>query len=107
MALAVRDAVEDIDLPKVDDFGSFLLVVLHALDDERIETYELDCFLSERRLVTIHDQRSASIDALWDGVLGRPELASGGPDRPWPGWPTWPPAGWSACWTYSTTATRN
>ena len=80
-ALAVRDAVEDIDLPKVDDFGSFLLVVLHALDDERIETYELDCFLSERRLITIHDQRSASIDALWDGVQGRPELTSGGPDE--------------------------
>ena len=80
-ALAVRDAVEDIDLPKVDDFGSFLLVVLHALDDERIETYELDCFLSERRLITIHDQRSPSIDALWDGVQGRPELTSGGPDE--------------------------
>ena len=80
-SLAVHDAVEDIDLPKVDDFGSFLLVVLHALDDERIETYELDCFLSEHRLVTIHDQRSPSIDALWDGVLARPELASGGPDE--------------------------
>ncbi len=80
-ALAVRDTVEDIDLPKVDDFGSFLLVVLHALDDERVETYELDCFLSERRLITIHDQRSPSIDALWDGVLRRPELASGGPDE--------------------------
>jgi len=79
-ALAVRDTVEDIDLPKVDDFGSFLLVVLHALSDERIETYELDCFLSERRLVTIHAQRSPSIDLLWDGILGRPELASGGPD---------------------------
>ena len=80
-ALAVRDAVEDIDLPKVDDFGSFLLVVLHALDDERIKTYELDCFLSGRRLITIHDQRSPSIEALWDGVLGRPELASGDPDE--------------------------
>ena len=80
-ALAVRDTVEDIDLPKVDDFGSFLLVVLHALGDERIETYELDCFLSERRLITIHDQHSPSIDLLWDGVRGRPELASGGPDE--------------------------
>ncbi len=80
-ALAVRDAVEDIDLPKVDDFGTFMLVVLHALGDERIETYELDCFLSERRLVTIHEQRSPSVDALWDGVLARPELASGGPDE--------------------------
>ena len=80
-ALAVRDAVEDIDLPKVDDFGTFVLVILHALGEERIETYELDCFLSERRLVTIHEQRSPSVDALWDGVLCRPELASGGPDE--------------------------
>ena len=80
-ALAVRDTVEDVDLPKVDDFGSFVLVVLHALSEERIETYELDCFLSERRLITIHDQRSASIDALWEGVRCRPELASGGADE--------------------------
>ena len=80
-ALSVRDAVEDVDLPKVDDFGSFMLVVLHGLGGERIETYELDCFLSERRLVTIHDQASASVDALWDGVLRRPEPASGGPDE--------------------------
>ena len=80
-ALAVRDAVEDIDLPKVDDFGSFLLVVLHALSEERIETYELDCFLSEQHLITIHDQRSRSIDVLWEGVRSRPELASGGPDE--------------------------
>ena len=80
-ALAVRDAVEDIDLPKVDDFGTFMLVVLHTLSEERIETCELDCFLSERRLVTIHAQRSPSVDALWDGVLCRPELATGGPDE--------------------------
>ena len=80
-ALSVRDTVEDVDLPKVDDFGTFVLVVLHALGEERIETYELDCFLSERRLVTINDQRSASINALWDGVRNRSELASGGPDE--------------------------
>ena len=80
-ALAVRDAVEDIDLPKVDDFGTLMLVVLHALGEHRIETYELDCFLSERQLVTVHEQRSPSIDVLWDGVLCRPELASGGPDE--------------------------
>ena len=80
-ALSVRDTVEDVDLPKVDDFGTFVLVVLHALGEERIETHELDCFLSERRLITINDQRSASINALWDGVRNRSELASGGPDE--------------------------
>ena len=79
-ALAVRDTVEDFDLPKVDDFGNSLLVVLHALRDDRVETYELDCFLSKRRLVTIHQSRSLSVDALWDGVLTRPALASGAAD---------------------------
>ena len=80
-ALSVRDTVEDVDLPKVDDFGTFMLVVLHGLGEERIETYELDCFLSARRLVTIHEPSSPSVEALWDGVLRRPELASGGPDE--------------------------
>ena len=79
-ALAVRDTVEDFDLPKVDDFGNSMLFVLHALRDDRVETYELDCFLSKRRLVTVHQSRSLSVDALWDGVRTRPALASGGAD---------------------------
>ncbi len=47
--LAVRDAIEDVDLPKSDDFGSSLLVVLHELAEGRIATHELDCFLTETR----------------------------------------------------------
>lgn len=80
-SLAARDAVDDVDLPKVDDFGASILVVLHGLGEDRIENYELGCFLSERRLVTIHDRRSPSIDALWNGVRTRPELASGSADE--------------------------
>ena len=79
-ALAVRDTVEDFDLPKVDDFGNSMLVVLHALREHRVETYELDCFLSKRRLVTVHQGRSLSVDALWEGVRARPALASGNTD---------------------------
>ena len=80
-ALAVRDTVQDVDLPKVDDFGISVHVVLHALGKERIETFELGCFLSAGCLVTIRDQRSPSIDALWEGVRCRPELAGGGADE--------------------------
>ena len=80
-SLAVRDAISDTDLPKVDDFGRSVHVVLHALSDERIESYEIACFLSTRYLVTIHGPRSRSIDAMWRGVTKRPELASGGPDE--------------------------
>lgn len=77
--LAVRDTVEDLDLPKVDDFGTSMLVVLHALGEDRIETYEVDCFVTTRQLVTIHQQRSPSIDVLWDGVQRQPALAGGEP----------------------------
>ncbi|MDH3682732.1 MAG: magnesium transporter CorA family protein [Acidimicrobiia bacterium] len=80
-ALAVRDTVEDLDLPKVDDFGSSILVILHALADEDVVTNELDCFLTDRHLVTIRQFHSAAVDALWAGVQRRVELASGGADE--------------------------
>ena len=80
-ALSVRDAVDDIDLPKVDDFGDSLLVVLHALADGAVATYEIDCFLVDGGLITVRDRTSPSIEALWAAVQSRAELASGGPDE--------------------------
>jgi len=79
--LAVRDAIEDVDLPKVDDFGESLLVIMHALGDERGETYELDCFLTSNRLVTVHRRRSPSIEAVWHAAQTRSDIAAGGPDE--------------------------
>ncbi|NNF64153.1 MAG: magnesium transporter CorA family protein [Acidimicrobiia bacterium] len=79
-SLGVRDAVEDVDLPKVDDFGTSVLVVLHGLGEDRIETYEVDCFLTQRHLVTIRRQSSPSVDVLWDAVQRRAELGGGGAD---------------------------
>ncbi len=80
-ALAARDAVQDTDLPKVDDFGSSVFVVLHALSGERVDCYQISCFLSQRSLVTIHRVQSPSIDVLWEGVMCQPEVANGGPDE--------------------------
>lgn len=63
--LAVRDAIVDADLPKVDDFVDHLLVVFHGLRDDRVATHEVHCFVGERSLVTIHDRDSPAIDTLW------------------------------------------
>lgn len=79
--LALSDAAGDPDLPKLDDFGHHLLVVLHGLRDDRIASYELDCFVSERVLVTVRTQGSAAVDALWDGLQRSDELADGGVDE--------------------------
>ena len=79
-ALSVRDAVADRDLPKVDDFGHHLLVVLHGLRDDLVETYEVDCFVTARHVVTVRRFPSPALDALWDRMQESPELAAGGVD---------------------------
>ena len=80
-ALAVRDAVADVDLPKVDDFGNHLLVILHGLRDDRVATYEVDCFVTDRCLVTVHGGTSPALEVLWNRILQSPELARGGVDE--------------------------
>ncbi len=77
--LAVRDAVEERQLPKLDDFDHHLVVVLHGLRRGTIDTYELDCFVTHDRLVTVHRHMSSSIDALWEHCQRSAELTTGGP----------------------------
>ncbi len=80
-ALAVHDAVSDFDLPKVDDFGHHLLVIMHGLREDKVDTYEVDCFATDRYLVTVHAAPSPALEALWSRVAGSPELAQGGVDE--------------------------
>jgi magnesium transporter len=79
--LAVRDAVLDLDMPKVDDFGSHLLIVLHGLATDSVATYEIDCFLTNCHLISIRNTDSPSIDSLWSQVSNRPDLAKASVDE--------------------------
>ena len=77
--LGLSDAFFDLDLPKVDDFGDHLLIVLHGLRDDDVETYEVDCFVAKDRLLTVRSGRSLAIDALWTQMERTPGLV---PDAP-------------------------
>lgn len=79
--VAVRDAIEDRDLPKLDDFGASLLLVLNGLKEEKIETYEVDCFLTERLLLTIHEGDSPAIAAFGAQLTASPQLSGGAVDE--------------------------
>ncbi len=79
--LAVRDAVLELDLSKVDDFGHHLLVILHGLCQDRFETYEIDCFLTDRHLVTVRQEDSPALDALWHYELSNSTISKSGPDE--------------------------
>lgn len=73
--IAIRDAVSDLDLPKLDDFGHHLLVVLHGLRADRVATYEVDCFVGERLLITVRDRPSRTVGSLREQIAARPDLA--------------------------------
>ena len=68
--LAVEDAIRDSHVPKVDDYSSYLFLVAHTihLGDERmdLDTHELDMFLGQNYLITIHEVTMTNIDRLWD-----------------------------------------
>jgi magnesium transporter len=63
--LAVADALEATQHPKVEIFGDVLYVVLHGINFEASEhafdTHDTDFFLAARFLVTVHDGKRRSI----------------------------------------------
>jgi len=73
--LATSDAIVDVNMPKLDDFGHHLLAVFHGLSEDRIATYEVDCFLTDQHLLTVRTEPSPAVEALWSQAQQRPELA--------------------------------
>ncbi len=64
--LAVEDCIAETHLPKLDDYGEYLFLVVHhgARSPETPGTFttvELNCFLGPRYLVTYHDEPSRTI----------------------------------------------
>jgi magnesium transporter len=67
--LAIDDALQESHVPKVDDWGEYLYIVLHSVDFDRkdsgrIETNELDVFLGKNYLVTHHDPHIPAVQRM-------------------------------------------
>ncbi len=74
--LAIDDALQESHVPKVDDWGDYLYLVLHAVlfdrnhtNDEHVHTLELDVFLGPSYVVTHHDDPIAGVDRVWTSCL--------------------------------------
>lgn len=70
--LAVDDALQQTNLPKVDDWGEYLYIVVDALDysaEDGLKQVELDVFLGKRYLVTHHDEPIPALDHAWEAIL--------------------------------------
>ncbi len=71
--LAVDDALQETHVPKIDDWESFLYIVLHAIvydetDGGHLDTVEVDVFLGKNYVVTHHDLPIAALERVWNTV---------------------------------------
>jgi magnesium transporter len=70
--LAIEDALQQIHIPKLDDWDSYLYLVLNYMElsgnDSTWETIsdELDIFLGQNFIVTLHDQPIPAIEETWN-----------------------------------------
>jgi magnesium transporter len=70
--LAIEDALQQTHAPKLDDWGTYLYIVLNYMDlaengsswDTEID--ELDIFLGQNYIVTHHDHLLPAIDETWN-----------------------------------------
>jgi magnesium transporter len=83
--LALDDALQETHVPRIDDWGEYLYIVLHALDLEvnrTLDTHELDLFLGPNYLITIRDEPVEPLNRLWDQCRqGRDRSLKTGPDH--------------------------
>lgn len=67
--LAIEDAVQDSNVPKVDDWGEYLYITLHAVDFDKsiedIDLHELDVFIGPNYLVTLHEEEIRAVDRIF------------------------------------------
>ena len=63
--LAVEDALAVLHHPKIESYGDYLYLILHGIDfsarEHEFKTQDVDFFLGERYLVTVHPGVSRSI----------------------------------------------
>jgi magnesium transporter len=68
--LAIEDALGEILQPKIESYGTYFYLVLHGIDFRAAEhvfaTHEVDFFLNDHYVVTVHDGFSRSITRLLD-----------------------------------------
>ena len=83
--LAVDDALEESHVPKLDDWGEYLYIVMHAAAIQPgnfdIVSLEMDIFLGRNFIVTHHDQPIESINHIWTLVQRDPRHIKGGVDH--------------------------
>ncbi len=81
--LSVDDALEKTHVPKVDDWGKYLYLVLHDFElvegpSASVELMELDIFVGQGFLVTYHTQKIKALERVWESCEWDPRYLKRG-----------------------------
>ena len=80
--LAVDNALEETHVPKVDDWGAYLYLVLHNFEIhpgvDLIRVNELDVFVGKGFLITHHPEPISDLDRAWESCQWDPRLLKRG-----------------------------
>lgn len=84
--LAIDDALRESHVPKVDDWGEYLYLVLHAVvfspqGSDPVDTQEVDIFFGRTYVVTYHDTAIDAVDRVWSVAQRDKRYLSNGPDH--------------------------
>lgn len=82
--LAIDDALRETHVPKIDDWGSYLYLVVHSVvyqpdADEPLDVRELDLFIGPNFVVSHHDQTIPAIEMTWERCHRDERLVRRGP----------------------------
>ncbi|MBA3297499.1 MAG: magnesium/cobalt transporter CorA [Acidobacteria bacterium] len=81
--LAIEDALAEIHHPKIESYGGYLYLILHGIDfreDEHcFKTQDVDFFLGEQFLVTVHPGSSRTLEGMRDVCMRNDRALGEGP----------------------------
>jgi magnesium transporter len=81
--LAVEDALSELHHPKIESYGDYLYLILHGIDFRASEhcfrTQDIDFFLGNQYLVTVHPGVSRSIGRVGGACTRDPRILGDGP----------------------------
>src|SRR4051812_35825439 len=81
--LSVEDAMSPIQYPKVEAYDGYLYAILHAIDFSGdatgFKTHDIDFFLGQNYLVTVHDGSSKAIGELLEHCPRNNRILADGP----------------------------
>jgi len=77
-SLAIEDCLSTMERPKIDDYDDYLFIVLHFpsynFSTRRLDTEEIDIFVGENYLVTLHQGKLKAHLNLFEECMEKEEL---------------------------------